>query len=136
MKEEHDREHDTGPTGKAGESLGCGAAMTALRRTRTGSFEISAAKTLEEIADAASAGDLFHLLITVDTLFDEYPKTIVDADGEKLCRCGALIPAVIEHTETPYRVYGPYGEFLMLGKTIEINGKTFLKTVKNFFDVG
>lgn len=119
-----------------GTELGCGAALTALRRTKTGAFDISMAKTLEDIEHAKNEGSISSLITPVDALFSQYPVISVDERGEKLCRNGALIPSDSADPEVTYRVYGPDGSFLMLGSAIIDNGKTYLKTVKNFFDVG
>jgi len=53
-----------------GEKLGCGGAMSALRRVRSGPFEVGAAHTLDEIADADETARR-GLLLPVDELFPE-----------------------------------------------------------------
>ena len=119
-----------------GAALGCGAAMTALRRTSTGIFRLDAANTLEEIASCAGGRQNSRIFLCRSTpLFGRYPEMTVDASGEKLCRCGALVPASLAEIGATYRVYGPDG-FLMLGETVSLGDQTYLKTVKNFFDVG
>jgi len=122
-----------------GQFLGCGAVLTALRRTSAGPFDLSMAKTLDEIEQAKSDGSLESIITPVDTLFSGYPAVILDSRAERLCRDGALIPLPstdAQHdADALYRVYGPQGDFLMIGKVISRDGKKFLKTVKNFFDV-
>jgi len=119
-----------------GAELGCGATLTALRRTKTGAFDISMSRTLDEIEAAVSEGSISSLIIPVDSMFTQYPETSVDASGERLCRNGALVPFGSGTPGTTYRVYGPGGNFLMLGLATTERGKIYLKTVKNFFDVG
>jgi len=46
-----------------GERLGCGAHLSSLRRTRSGPFELSQARTAEELDAAAEAGTVDSLLI-------------------------------------------------------------------------
>jgi tRNA pseudouridine55 synthase len=119
-----------------GTRLGCGAAMTALRRTKTGPFDISMARTPEEIEHAQNEGNVSSLLIPVDFLFDRYPGVRLDEHGERLCRNGTPVPV---HSAVPgalYRVYGPGGVFLMLGRATVLDGKTVLRTVRNFFNAG
>lgn len=119
-----------------GTALGCGATLSALRRIRTGAFSIENALTLEQIAEAAEQGDAASLLTPVDALFGAYAAVHVDADGERLCRCGALLPAARGREGEMLRVYGPDGSFLMLGQRISQNGQCLIKTVKNYFNVG
>lgn len=107
-----------------GEKLGCGASMTALRRTKSGIFTIDRARTIEEIEKAPS-------LLPVDFMFSEYPAVIINSAGEKKCRNGADVPWNAECGIT-YRVYGESGEFLMLAKGNECGA---LVTVKSFFEV-
>jgi tRNA pseudouridine55 synthase len=95
-----------------GEALGCGAAMSALRRTRTGPFGIEQALKLDEIP--AGGG-----LLPVDCLFLDIPAhTLTGRQTEKL-----------HHGQTPgiegrARVYGPDGAFLALLRDGKIE-KTF-----------
>lgn len=107
-----------------GERLGCGAAMTALRRTKSGIFTIDRAKTIEETEKEPS-------LLPVDFMFSEYPSITVNAAGEKKCRNGADVPGNAENGVT-YRVYSESGEFLMLAQG---NARGALVTVKSFFEV-
>ncbi len=107
-----------------GEALGCGAAMTALRRTKSGIFTIDRARTIEEIETEPS-------LTPVDFMFSEYMAVTIDAAGEKKCRNGAPVPYNAENGRI-YRVYGEGGEFLMLA---EGNENSALVTVKSFFEV-
>lgn len=107
-----------------GEKLGCGASMTALRRTKSGIFEIADAKTIEEIEAAPDVTPL-------DFMFSELESKTVDTAGEKKCRNGADVPSDAK-AGVLYRVYGESGEFLMIAEGKE-NGA--LKTVKSFFEV-
>lgn len=45
-----------------GEKLGCGAAMSALKRTRVGQFSISDSRTIEEIAGYETRGELIRIV--------------------------------------------------------------------------
>lgn len=107
-----------------GEKLGCGASMTALRRTKSGIFTIDRAKTIEETEAEPT-------LLPVDFMFSEYDSVTIDAKGEKKCRNGASVPANAEDGVT-YRVYSENGEFLMLARGDKTGA---LVTVKSFFEV-
>lgn len=107
-----------------GEKLGCGACMTALRRTKSGIFEIKDARTIEEIEKAPEVEP-------TDFMFSEFPAVMIDRSGEKKCRNGAPVPFDAEEGKH-YRVYGESGEFLMVAKGDEAGN---LITVKSFFEV-
>ena len=112
-----------------GESLGCGGAMSSLRRVRAGTFSVNDAYTLERIADISKNGEVSQLLLRVDSLFAAYPAYTADAAQEQKCRCGVRFDAQLPDGQ--YRVYGQSGEFLMLAKA---EGGT-IRAVKNFFEV-
>ena len=113
-----------------GQRLGCGAVMSALRRTRAGNFSIADAVTMDDIISAAEQGRADTLLRPIDSLFMAYPAVTVDAEGEKRCRNGNEIPAELDK-EGFYRVYNSAGHFLMLGNYRD----GFLYTEKSFFEV-
>lgn len=108
-----------------GAALGCGAALSALRRTRAGRFTLEEAVTLEELQDR---GRDFPLL-PVDALFSQYPALSLDTAQEARCRNGADIALSAAPGDGLWRVYAPDGAFLMLGRAQD----TVLKTEKNFF---
>ena len=110
-----------------GARLGCGAAMTELRRTRSGCFGIEYATPLAEVERMAQEGELS--IIPVDALFEEYPAVYVNPEQDEQCRNGAGFEAPIP--EGLYRVYGRGNEFLMLGEVKEGT----MRTVKSFFEV-
>ncbi len=110
-----------------GAKLGCGGAMSALRRIRAGAFGIDDAVTLEQ---AEACGDKAALLRGTDTLFRAFPEYFASAAAEKKCRCGADFECG-ELENGKYRVYSEDGEFLMLGEAERGN----MKTVKSFFEI-
>ncbi len=112
-----------------GETLGCGACMSSLRRTRAGAFSVDNAHSLDEIEAAAKDGRLSGILLPVDTLFADYPELEVGKNASKRLKTGNIINISAENGD--YRVYSDSGEFLLLGR-VE-GGK--LKTIKSFFEV-
>ncbi|MBX9603162.1 MAG: tRNA pseudouridine(55) synthase TruB [Bryobacteraceae bacterium] len=62
-----------------GQTLGCGAFLSALRRTASGDFAIGQACTLERLAELAAAGDLAQVLLPASKLLPEFPVEVVDA---------------------------------------------------------
>lgn len=96
-----------------GESLGCGAAMSALRRTKAGPFDISEAITLEKAAELAEAGELHAALRRADLLYAALPAyTVPDRDVAAAKNGGKLAVAL---PDGELRLYGGDGEFLGTG---------------------
>ena len=62
-----------------GRLAGCGAHLSALRRTASGDFTIETARTLEELAALASEGRLAEALIPAAKLLPDFPAEMVDA---------------------------------------------------------
>ena len=113
-----------------GAALGCGGCLYSLQRTGAGRFTLEDTVSLEEIQEARSKEEHTALLRKVDSIFSEYPETTLNEAQTRRCKNGTDIPgAALE--DGMYRVYGPEGEFLMLGKCR--NG--VLGTVKSFFEV-
>ena len=68
-----------------GAITGCGAALKELRRTASGPFEISAARTLEDLERAAREGDVSSFCITpFDSLAHLQDIPLTDAGLTKL----------------------------------------------------
>ncbi len=110
-----------------GGALGCGACMSALRRTYSGAFRVEDALTLEEI-EARGAGNC---LLPVDALFSDSPELrLAGARAERAVRNGSDTPC--RAAEGRYRVYSESGEFMMLGEVKD----GVLRTIKSFFEVG
>lgn len=110
-----------------GAALGCGGCMCALRRTQAAGFTLDDAVRLE---DLQAAGDrAAELLLPVDAYFRTYPALAVDCGARERIRNGNALPWKAE--EGTYRVYGPGGDFLMLGRV----RRGVLETVKSFFEV-
>ncbi|MDR3278041.1 MAG: tRNA pseudouridine(55) synthase TruB [Oscillospiraceae bacterium] len=112
-----------------GEYLGCGGAMSALRRTRAGAFTIADALPLGEILSCAQRGD-FSFLRPVDSLFAELPAVKIEGGAVRQCRNGADF-GLEAAPDGLLRVYDDTGAFLALGRAE--NG--VVCTVKSFFDV-
>ncbi len=110
-----------------GQALGCGGAMSALRRVGAAGFGLEQAVTLEQ---AQRAADPAALLLPVDALFSGRPALFLRETGERKIRNGAAaaLPGV---PDGEYRVYGRDRAFLALGWVQ--NGT--LRAVKSFFEV-
>ncbi len=112
-----------------GEMLGCGAVMTALRRTLSNGFSIEDAHTEDELK---SADDVSAFIIPVDKALDAYPAIRVSEAQAKRFRNGGELDSARLHTKlTPslYRVYSPDDKFLGLGEYRENETNLFVKRV-------
>jgi tRNA pseudouridine55 synthase len=88
-----------------GEMLGCGAHLTALRRTGSGPLDLSRAITLDALEDLPEAGRLAYLL-PPDTLLADWPALHLPAD-----EAGRFLSGLrrrVGHVDCAHlRVYGP-----------------------------
>ncbi|WP_432949654.1 tRNA pseudouridine(55) synthase TruB [Kribbella sp. CA-253562] len=90
-----------------GAVLGVGGHLTALRRTRVGGFDLSAAHTLEAL------GDKFVLLPIADVAAQTFPRFDADAEQEAAIRTGRPLPGLkLDAGETA--MFAPDGTFLAL----------------------
>ena len=105
-----------------GERLGCGAVMTALRRTLSNGFSIAQAVTEEEIEELGERA-----VIGIDAPFSGLPQVTVSEKQAKRFSNGGELSAERLHSEiipSLYRVYAPDGAFLGLGEVREDDMKT------------
>ena len=114
-----------------GEALGCGAVMTALRRTRSNGFAIEEALTPEQIEARGRAA-----VLPLDHPFARYAAlTVTEAQANRFRNGGALFTERLKGTPQAgtYRVYAPDGLFLGLGKIGPENTEslTALKVIGN-----
>ncbi|HVF19337.1 MAG TPA: tRNA pseudouridine(55) synthase TruB [Mycobacteriales bacterium] len=94
-----------------GAALGVGGHLGALRRTRVGPWDLSAATRLDDLsADGAFAAALLPL---GDVAAASFPRRDVDADAARLLSHGVKLPATGVESG-PTAVFGPAGEFLAL----------------------
>jgi tRNA pseudouridine55 synthase len=87
-----------------GRLLGCGAHLTALRRTRSGDFAIADARTLERI----SAPDL----VPIERLLVSWPR--IDVSGADETKVLHGNPIRVECAHRSARIFNKKGEFIAL----------------------
>ena len=92
-----------------GERLGCGAVMTGLVRTRSGSFTIDKAYRLDQIEELSQKGELESIVTRVDEVFSDYARVTVSAETEKRVLNGNQIR--LDSKEEFLRVYLENGQF-------------------------
>jgi tRNA pseudouridine55 synthase len=81
-----------------GESLGTGAYLIGLRRTKSGRFTLREAVPLRRLKEAFQAGDWYRYLIPAADALGDWPMVELDADQVDLVRHGHRIPAEPEST--------------------------------------
>ncbi len=108
-----------------GQRLGCGGAMSALRRLRAGAYGIDEASPLEAFLGDGGAG----LLRPLDSIFRAYPPLTLGEEETRRVRCGNDFPTPA--AAGTYRLYDANGAFLALAEASA--GR--MTTIKNFFEV-
>lgn len=115
-----------------GQRLGCGGAMAALRRRRSGTFSIEDAHTVEEL-EALSMPERIALLKSADQALSDLPKVILPAFYANLASHGCEIYQ--KKIGTTYaigqlvRMYGGDGLFA-LGKVGDYPDGTAIKPIR------
>lgn len=99
-----------------GEMLGCGAVMTALRRTLSNGFSIDDAHTEDELK---TTQNISAFVVPVEKALEAYPTlSVTEAQAKRFKNGGELDGTRLKKklTDGLYRVYSPDGKFLGLGE--------------------
>lgn len=96
-----------------GTALGCGAVMTALRRTETAGFKIDDAYTIEQLDGMERPEDA---LMPTDMLFSEMPEIRLNEKQEKSIVNGVHMTWRSGKEGQRYRLYAPSGRFLCVSE--------------------
>lgn len=97
-----------------GERLGCGGAMEALLRTRSGSFTLEESMTLGETEEAVRSGTIGEKIISVEDVLSLYPSVFATEEGDRLLSNGNPLHQGLvkeKHTEGWVRMYTSSGIF-------------------------
>ena len=117
-----------------GERLGCGATMTELIRTESGTFNINDSYTIAELEEMDLEKRL-SLLTPVESLFTEAPAVTLPDFYAKLCRSGCEIYQSKIKTNvalgTFVRICDKNG-FFALGQVKDYEGGSAIKSLKLF----
>ena len=90
-----------------GAALGVGGHLTALRRTAVGSFDLSVARTLEQLADD------FAVVPIADAARASFASLDLDEEQAAHVRFGRALDLALPGDE-PHAVFAPDGQFLAL----------------------
>jgi tRNA pseudouridine55 synthase len=102
-----------------GRELGCGAFLTALRRSASGEFAEDQAFTLEALDELAGAGRLEEALIPASRVLPELPNALVDTATAGQIRQGKdfrLSPFVERSSSKYVKALSPEGELIAIGE--------------------
>ena len=102
-----------------GQQLGCGAFLTALRRTASGEFSESHARTLQALEELARAGALDQALIPAACLLPDIPNATVDALTAGQIRQGKdfRLSPFLERAGSKYvKAVTPEGDLIAIGQ--------------------
>lgn len=117
-----------------GTYLGCGAAMTELMRTQSGSFKIEDAYTIEQL-DGMELNKRASLLKPVEELFDTAKDVVLPDFYARLCRSGCEIYQKKIKTDFPVdtyiRIFDKNG-FFALGQVKSYPDGSAIKAIKLF----
>jgi len=103
----------------AGQALGCGAFLKALRRTASGDFKIEQARTLEELAVLEQEDRLGEALIPAAQLLPGFPAELVDTITVGQIRNGRdfrVSPFQIREDARYVKAITPHGELIAIGE--------------------
>jgi tRNA pseudouridine55 synthase len=95
-----------------GQALGTAGHLTALRRTRSGSYGIEAARTLDELADK------FEITPLDEAAAAAFPRLDLTAsDADRVAHGGRLPASSFPAVDGPAAVFGPDGSLIALMRT-------------------
>ena len=97
-----------------GRFLGCGAHLTALRRTYVGNFSLNDALPLDKV-EALSEIERDHQLLLADSLVAHLPEVTLDQDSAFYFRQGQVICQPQLQFHQRYRIYDEKHEFMGIG---------------------
>ena len=115
-----------------GRELGCGAVMTALRRTEANGFSIEKSVTLEELEKLVSENKADDVITSVENALMSYPEIKVSQPQANRFQNGGELGYERLHGEYSvgiYRVKSPDGEFLGLGEILTEKGDLTVRRV-------
>lgn len=117
-----------------GARLGCGATMSALRRTKSGNFTLDNSHTIEQI-EKMSEAERMSLIIPTEELFYDLEAVKLSDFYARLCRSGCEIYQRKIGTNLPVgtrvRICDKNG-FFALGEVREYDEGTAIKSIKLF----
>ena len=102
-----------------GEALGCGAHLTALRRTTSGGVDIARAVSLDALA-AMTEAERDAILLPSQSLCADLPTMVLSDEDTRIFCNGGWISAQPgdTHASTPFAIYDGGSRFLGVGEVV------------------
>lgn len=118
-----------------GKKLGCGAVLTALRRTAANGFTLENCITLQELEQLRDENRVSEVIMKADAPLVYYPAvTVTAAQSVRFSNGGSLLRTRVGNPESGvYRVYDPTQKFLGLGE-VENDAADSLSVKRVFVD--
>ena len=101
-----------------GQSLGCGAHISALIRTNYGPFNIEDSISLPQLEDAFNHEYWQELLYPMDIVINDWIAVIVTPEQERDILNGRTLQRPVDNTETRCRAYSSDGRFLAILRSL------------------
>lgn len=117
-----------------GKALGCGAAMSALRRTRSGHFTLDGAHTIAELEEMTYE-ERCALLVPTERAFADFPAVDLSDFFHHLASCGAEVYLKKMRVSLPVGTVVRLrhsGEFFALGRVDEFPDGDAIRPIKQF----
>ncbi len=105
-----------------GEALGCGATMTALRRTEAAGFSLADSLTLEQAEQLSQQGTLTDQLLPIASLFSDLPQLSLSGKQETMYRNGVKLD--LNRLQLPVQ-QGDGGDICVVGEDGTFLGISF-----------
>ena len=106
-----------------GAALGCGAYLSALRRTASGAFAVSESVNLATLRAAFAAGRVEEHLHPIEAAFEELPVLHLDAEQAHRLATGQFLADAGDPGEGGMaRAHGPEGQLIALVRCDEHRG--------------
>lgn len=104
-----------------GEALGCGAHVTALRRTGVGPFDAAGMVDMETLEEVAAVGRnaLDGLLLPIDGALAGWPEVRLTADSSYYLKQGQAVIVPKAPTEGWVRLYDERSDFIGMGEILD-----------------
>jgi tRNA pseudouridine55 synthase len=96
-----------------GAALGVGGHLTALRRTRVGPYQVSQARTLEQLAHDVEQGQRLELIPLAGAAAAAFPRRELTAEEARLVGNGGRLPGA-DAGAGPVAAFGPDGSLVAL----------------------
>jgi len=109
--------------------LGCGAYLTALRRTRVGSFDVGRAR-MPEALELLDQDGRDALLLPPEILASGLPAVTLEEASTQALGNGRRLPWARSQSLGEHRVYSPAGVFMGICSLVEEAGETWLVPVR------